>query len=674
MKSFINYKRCTLRKKMMSTFAASLLLLFYISGYLSGASVPEKITYQGYIMQNGIPANGNVDFTFDILANGNPTEIWSSAQTLPVNNGSYTAILSVSKGLLHPYSNYQLRVKVYGTALNSNVTLNSVPFAYYAGAVNFGNVMNNPWVSNGAGTVYTTGNVGIGTSSVSGRLDVRGDEVRIWTGAGAVNLATGSGDLYVQNELEVDGTFYNYGNVRIWDGTANVDYANGTRELYVEYDLEVDGNFYNQGNARILDGSDTINYASGVGDLYVGSDLEVDGLLYVASTATFSGTTYLQGHVRVWDGSASVNYATGIRDLYVESDLEVDGALYVLGSTTLSGTVNLNGTTYFNSTAYFYGNARVWDGSATVNYATGIRDLYVESDLEVDGGLYALGTTYLFGNVRIWDGVANVNYATGTRELYVEYDLEVDGNFYNQGNARILDGSDTINYASGIGDLYVGSDLEVDGYVYASTFGSAATFTSSASFNSSVTVGGTFTANASSYFNGYWSLTRSTASFPAMYVVNSYNGTAADGIRITIGSTTVVPGSGNYFLDFRGNYGGARGRVSGTATGVSYVTTSDERLKQNIEDLTGALDMLKSIKPRTFEFKLTPGERYIGFIAQELDDVLPEIVNGNPDDDVEEEPMMVDYGRITPLLTAAIKEQQTIIEDLKARIEVLESK
>ncbi|MFC1667253.1 hypothetical protein ACFL0P_05270, partial [Candidatus Omnitrophota bacterium] len=56
--------------------------------------------------------------------------------------------------------------------------------------------------------VTTTDNVGIGTTTPSGKLDVRGDEVRIWTGVGTNTNAVSSGELYVEGDIEVDGTIY----------------------------------------------------------------------------------------------------------------------------------------------------------------------------------------------------------------------------------------------------------------------------------------------------------------------------------------------------------------------------------------------------------------------------------------------------------------------------------
>tara|TARA_Y100001972_G_scaffold119332_1_gene160498 strand:- start:175 stop:1434 length:1260 start_codon:yes stop_codon:yes gene_type:complete len=62
------------------------------------------------------------------------------------------------------------------------------------------------------------------------------------------------------------------------------------------------------------------------------------------------------------------------------------------------------------------------------------------------------------------------------------------------------------------------------------------------------------------------------------------------------------------------------GTLAGTSTSISSL--SDERAKKNIEDYTGGLDLLKSLRPRTFEFKDTTGVRKTGtqrgFIAQEI--------------------------------------------------------
>jgi len=150
---------------------------------------------------------------------------------------------------------------------------------------------------------------------------------------------------------------------------------------------------------------------------------------------------------------------------------------------------------------------------------------------------------------------------------------------------------------------------------------------------------------------------------------NSNTTSASKGIIIQTGPNTNPTSSSYYalFLDGNGtNIGGIRGDGAG---GTMYSTTSDRRLKQNIKTFDQGLATLEKINPTTYQMKSNPMQDEIGFIAQELQKVLPNVVGGNPTDDAEESPMTVDYGRLTPVLVAAIKEQQEIIKTLTERLD-----
>ena len=108
---------------------------------------------------------------------------------------------------------------------------------------------------------------------------------------------------------------------------------------------------------------------------------------------------------------------------------------------------------------------------------------------------------------------------------------------------------------------------------------------------------------------------------------------------------------------------------SGT-TAVAFNTTSDYRLKTNITSLSGALAKVMALKPSQFDW--IDGRPDDGFIAHELQAVLPNVVGGEKDAvNAEGNPnyQQVDYARIVTTLTAAIQEQQAIIESLKARLD-----
>lgn len=154
---------------------------------------------------------------------------------------------------------------------------------------------------------------------------------------------------------------------------------------------------------------------------------------------------------------------------------------------------------------------------------------------------------------------------------------------------------------------------------------------------------------------------------------NNTNGSNSDnGVRIGIGLATNPVGSNNY-LRFDDGSGALIGTVRGSGGGgVQYQTTSDRRLKMNIVDLEDALKIVNQIQPRKYEFKSAPGVKRTGFIAQELYEIYPEAVSGRPDGDVKNEPMLIDYSTLTPILVGAIKEQQKQIKELQERIVQLE--
>ena len=111
------------------------------------------------------------------------------------------------------------------------------------------------------------------------------------------------------------------------------------------------------------------------------------------------------------------------------------------------------------------------------------------------------------------------------------------------------------------------------------------------------------------------------------------------------------------------------GDVSTTASGTTYNTTSDIRLKTNIEPLQ-ATDKLMQMNPVSYAWKVDPdGPRSMGFIAQEMQEVMPEAVSTGDDD-----MMSMDYGRITPILVSALQDAHRKIEDLESRIAAMENK
>ena len=163
-------------------------------------------------------------------------------------------------------------------------------------------------------------------------------------------------------------------------------------------------------------------------------------------------------------------------------------------------------------------------------------------------------------------------------------------------------------------------------------------------------------------------------------------------------------GSGSYF-GIRGRSNGGDGTnygVWGYATGDgtnyavyaqgdlaytgSLINASDARLKKNIAPISSALSTIMLLNPSRYEYRraeypamnLAAGAHF-GFLAQELEEVLPELVK---DQALQTDPRSkessgesmkaVNYTELIPVLTAAIQEQQQIIEQLVQRIQQLE--
>jgi len=123
--------------------------------------------------------------------------------------------------------------------------------------------------------------------------------------------------------------------------------------------------------------------------------------------------------------------------------------------------------------------------------------------------------------------------------------------------------------------------------------------------------------------------------------------------------------------------GSYRGAINPTSTGINYASASDYRLKENVIKLQNSTERLKKLKPSNFNFLEDPSETVDGFIAHELQEVVPGAVTGKKDAvgfDGKPNYQGVDQSKIVPLLTAALQEAISKIEQLETRIQILENK
>jgi hypothetical protein len=150
-------------------------------------------------------------------------------------------------------------------------------------------------------------------------------------------------------------------------------------------------------------------------------------------------------------------------------------------------------------------------------------------------------------------------------------------------------------------------------------------------------------------------------------VINmNYNGGTIFGIMMQNISTT----TGNA-LTFLNSSLSTVGAISTSSSATAYNTTSDYRLKENVAPMIGALEKVALLKPVTYTWKAS-GETSQGFIAHELQEVVPDCVSGEKDAvDAEGNPQYqgIDTSFLVATLTAAIQELNAKVEALEAQLQ-----
>jgi hypothetical protein len=107
---------------------------------------------------------------------------------------------------------------------------------------------------------------------------------------------------------------------------------------------------------------------------------------------------------------------------------------------------------------------------------------------------------------------------------------------------------------------------------------------------------------------------------------------------------------------------------SGNLTMLGNVTAySDERQKKDVETITDAIEIVKSLRGVRYT-RIDNDERGIGVIAQEVQKILPEVVQAGVGDD---DTLSVAYGNMVGVLIEAIKEQQAYINTLETKIQYI---
>ena len=360
--------------------------------------------------------------------------------------------------------------------------------------------------------------------------------------------------------------------------------------------------------------------AAGTFAAIVGTSAVVNG------NAAVSGTLHATGQAQLQGGLEVKNAASFEGDVTVYGDLTGSGGLEVTGDALFKDAVTIGQGAAEDTRLVFDGNA--------ADFYMGLDD--TDDKLKIGLGS-AVGTT------------PNMTLNSATRDVIFHGDIQVAGNqiadsgFSGANPVISFDGSQNTTL---LGTLSAGGGYAAGGY--ALTTGGAF----SAAGNMIVGVqntGASFTAfgpdaGSSMQWNG------ASGSLLFKY------GTGGGNEIMNVGALA----SSDFAIDVRDGANNVN-----KIRAAAFVTYSDESLKSEVKAMDTALDTVMSLEGVEFTWK-NSGERDFGFIAQDVQKVVPKAVHTAKDG-----VQGVDYSRLTSILVEAVKSQQVQIEELKNTISKL---
>lgn len=354
----------------------------------------------------------------------------------------------------------------------------------------------------------------------------------------------------------------------------------------------------------------------------------------------------------------------------------------VVGNNTLSVSIAAPNTAQISDGGYYLNANGVW-AFVDTSEAT---DLIINNTLTVLGDTTANSVLYnggvVAGSTLLVNGAATVN---NTLEVLgaTTLDSALTANAATFKGATVanttltVNGATTANAATFKGAVVANTTLTVNG----ATTANAATFRGAVIANTTLTVNGATTANAATFkgavvanttmtING--ATTANAATFTGVVVANStlnVTGTTTLGSTLTVSGTVLIPDRVSHiddtdtYIQFNANDSfrivtGASQRLLANNTGITcgvdvnapnFNSTSDLKLKENIENISNGLDIINQIQTYKFNWKENKETSY-GVIAQEIEKILPELVVES------QETKYVNYTPLIAILIQAVKE------------------
>mgnify|MGYP000244438395 CR=1 FL=1 len=566
-----------------------------------------------------------------------------------------------------------------------------------------------------------TGNVGIGTTSPGAKLDVASGDIRLATNATYIKITDNNGAPNRVLGINSSNTTYigpidSYqGGGIVYGASANVQYhgfyGGGSEKVRITSSGNVGIGTTTPGTKLVIQGT---NDAAGAGVVEIkttGTKLKIGGNTTYSWIQSYeSKPLYINqlgnnvilnlGGGRVGIGTDSPRTKLHVTGLTGDDDpaLGFSTAPFFVSNTSNSYGLNIgvdtNGASWLQSQS----------NTSSIAYKlllnplggnVGIGTTSPNTALEVDGAISTTTSDYVQGSTG--SRLLIETSGSGNTHSYIQAQNS-GGTSSNEDLALQLYGGNV-----GIGTSSPGSKLHVssgsgangDCVLLIEADTDNAVETSNAILRLSQDGGGvtgalSLTANnemtlyneyAGKLFLGVGNSAKMTIDTNGNVGIGTTSPTSAK-LQITVPSYTYGcqmdgPSGSSFGYMYFTSAGSYRGAISPTSTGVNYASASDYRLKENVIKLQNSTERLKKLKPSNFNFLEDPSETVDGFIAHELQEVVPGAVTGKKDAvgfDGKPNYQGVDQSKIVPLLTAALQEAISKIEQLETRIQILENK
>ncbi len=477
-------------------------------------------------------------------------------------------------------------------------------------------------------------------------------------------------------------------------------YNDGTKWIRIqEYTEQVDPTFMvwvNTPNPNTATAFDNVPYYDEDGG--VNPDFTNDNTLKAGTSYLYIGT---DGSNWNYNGTTYITYKAAIATEWNLSGSTVDAGSNKTATISRTGGVGVGGSVPFYSKFYVFSDkwASLSDGSKQSIGA------YVSSALAAGSGSANHFQLGLLSKVttNVASGNSNTGYAVGLAAQAFRRSSTNGGTLSIQKGVEITYG----HYQDQVtGTTIESHGLEIRPYVQSGTvtnmYDIYVTNTSGIGIGTVTNKYGLYLLGADkiNYFAGKLGLATTTPD-QALHVKGGVlveatgtgtaggttNGTSAtNGTYINSNGYVASQSTGTYslYLSKASGYtaglaafyvnGTTVGTITTNGTNTTYNTTSDARLKENVTNTSFGLTDIMKMNVKDYNFKSDDKKALnTGFIAQDLYNVYPQAVTVGGENE-KEDPWMVDYSKLVPVLVKAIQDQQKIIDQQEVRIKALESK